>query len=57
MSLYEMIIGEYPELAETESFFNGTISLRDDSDGTGAYIETWNYSKPIPESLKDYLRK
>jgi len=57
MSLYELIIAEYPELADTNSFFDGTISLRDDSDETGAYIVAWNYSKPLPDSLKDYLRK
>ena len=57
MTLYELIIAEYPELQDSKDFLNGTISLRDDSDGNGAYIETWNYSKHIPDSLKDYLRK
>jgi len=52
MSLYDLIIAEYPELIDSASFYDGTIMLRDDSDGTGAYIETWNYSKPIPEGLK-----
>lgn len=52
MTLYELIIAEYPELTDSDDFLNGTISLRDDSDGLGAYIETWNYSKPIPAGLK-----
>jgi hypothetical protein len=56
MSLYELVIAEYPELETTDSFLNGTISLRDDSDGTGAYIAAWNYSKPIPASLSKYDR-
>jgi hypothetical protein len=29
----------------------GSILLRDDSDGQGAYIAKWDYSKPIPEGL------
>jgi hypothetical protein len=57
MNLYESIINYYPELINTQSlgmfdpFANGTIVLRDDSDGAGAYIEKWNYNKPIPEGL------
>jgi hypothetical protein len=27
------------------------IILQDDSDGVGAYIAEWKYSKPIPEGL------
>jgi hypothetical protein len=49
-SLYYVIIEEYPELTSID-FTNGTIGLRDDSDGVGPYIEIWNYSKPIPEGL------
>ena len=49
-SLYYVIIEEYPELAAID-FTNGTIGLRNDSDGVGEYIETWNYSKPIPDGL------
>jgi hypothetical protein len=49
-SLYHVIIQAYPELT-ADDFFNGTIALRDDSDGLGAYIEIWNYEQPIPEGL------
>jgi hypothetical protein len=49
-SLYYVIIEEYPELT-ADDFSNDTIALRNDSDGVGEYIETWNYSKPIPDGL------
>jgi hypothetical protein len=51
MNLYELIINEYPELENSEEFRNGNIILQDDSDGIGAYIREWNYSKSIPEGL------
>jgi hypothetical protein len=51
MSIYELITAEYPELIGTKSFFDGTITLRNDSDGVGDYIEEWNYDQPIPEGL------
>jgi hypothetical protein len=51
MSLYEQIIEGCPELATSDAFLNGTIILQDDSDGVGAYIAKWDYSKPIPEGL------
>jgi hypothetical protein len=51
MNLYELIINEYPELENSEEFRNGNIILQDDSDGIGAYIRKWNYSKPIPNGL------
>jgi len=39
----------YPELTDEDfSFFNGTITLQDDSDGKGTYIKFWNYIKPEP---------
>ena len=52
MGLFEDLVNALPEL--TINDFNpitGTIVLRDDSDGIGAYIEKWEYSKPIPEGL------
>lgn len=55
MSLYDKIILALPELEITPEEFDpekGTILLRDDSDGLGAYIEKWEYSKPIPAGLK-----
>ena len=51
MSLYETIINEYPELTDNDFGSKGTISLQDDSDGVGAYIKKWEYSKPIPDGL------
>jgi hypothetical protein len=50
MELNEIIIAAYPEFAEISLYESG-IYLQDDSDGAGAYIREWNYSKPIPEGL------
>ncbi len=52
MALYDEIIAIYTELTMSDLFGDGTIVLRDDSDGVGAYIEKWEYSKPIPDGLK-----
>jgi hypothetical protein len=53
MTLWEKIIAAYPELTDNDfSPIDGCIKLRDDSDGLGAYIEKWEYSKPIPDGLK-----
>ena len=52
MTLFERLVEAYPEL--TSEDFNpifGSILLQDDSDGFGAYIAKWEYSKPIPEGL------
>ena len=51
-NLYEIITNAYPEL-DVAAFhpLTGIISLRDDSDGEGAYIEKWEYTKPIPNGL------
>lgn len=53
MDLLNEIMAFYPDL--TTQDFNpetGSIYLRDDSDGQGAYIAKWEYSKPIPDGLK-----
>lgn len=53
MTLWEKIVEIYPEL--TNSDFDpmfGSILLRDDSDGNGAYIAKWEYSKPCPKEFK-----
>jgi hypothetical protein len=53
MELYEKIIETYPELADNGfSAFTKQVILQDDSDGQGAYIAKWEYSKPIPDGLK-----
>lgn len=52
MSLYETIIEAYQELTAADFEPEGCIKLRDDSDGVGAYIESWSYSNPIPKGLK-----
>ena len=50
-NLYEIVLETYPELANTKDLYNGTIILQNDSDGAGAYIAKWEYSKPIPDGL------
>jgi hypothetical protein len=58
MDLYNLVIAEFPELAKMDAEFltRGSIELRDELDGTGAFIAKWEYSKPLPESLKKYKR-
>jgi hypothetical protein len=51
MELWKKIIEAYPEIKPTDNFLQLGIHLQDDSDGIGAYIREWNYSKPIPEGL------
>ena len=51
MSLYDEIIEAYPELSDNDFGLNGSIRLRNDSDGLGDFIEKWEYSQPIPEGL------
>ena len=52
-TIFETIVETYPELLENRDLFrNGTITLQDDSDGSGVFIREWNYSKPIPNGLK-----
>lgn len=54
MTLYEQIIEALPELANKIHEFGifGSIELKDDSDGLGAYIAKWEYSQPLPEGMK-----
>lgn len=51
MTIYETIVAAYPELENADLFYLGII-LQDDSDGQGAFIAEWTYSKPIPAGLK-----
>jgi hypothetical protein len=51
MSLYNKIVEAYPELTDVDFGRQGTIRLRNDSDGLGDFIEKWEYSEPIPEGL------
>jgi hypothetical protein len=52
MELWEKIAETYPEIADDNfALLNKVIVLQDDSDGVGAYIAKWEYSKPIPEGL------
>ena len=51
MSLFDEIIAVYPELTDSDFLPRGVISLRNDSDGVGDFIEKWEYSKPLPEGL------
>jgi hypothetical protein len=52
MNLYELIIAEYPELADSDEFALGSIRLQNDADGAGDYIAKWEYSKPLPDGMK-----
>lgn len=52
MELWQQIIEAFPELNADDDFSKLGIYLQDDSDGFGAYIAKWNYSKPMPENLK-----
>ena len=53
MELWEKIAEAYPEIADNDyAAFCREIILQDDSDGKGAYILEWNYSKPLPAGLK-----
>lgn len=52
MTLWEQIMAIYPELTHDDFLTRGCIRLQDDSDGQGAYIAAWNYTKPIPDGLK-----
>jgi hypothetical protein len=54
MTLYDDLIVALPELADRSNEFliDGSIRLRDDSDGHGAYIEKWEYTKPLPAGFK-----
>jgi len=52
MKLWEKIVATYPETADNDfAAFSNEIRLQDDSDGVGAYIAKWEYSKPIPDGL------
>jgi hypothetical protein len=53
MTLYDDLLAALPELTNEDFHpITGTIELRNDSDGLGDYIKTWNYEKPIPAGLK-----
>ena len=51
MSLFNEIIEVYPQLTDADFGRQGSISLRNDSDGLGDFIEKWEYSQPLPEGL------
>ena len=50
--MYEKIIEVYPELINSDLFWDGTIMLQNDGDGAGDFIAKWSYEKPIPKGLK-----
>ena len=53
MTLWKTITEIYPELTDKDfHHLDGKILLQDDSDGNGAYIAKWEYSKPMPDGLK-----
>ena len=53
MTFCEDLMKALPELSLDDlAPITGTIMLQDDSDGEGAFIAKWEYSKPIPKGLK-----
>lgn len=50
--LIDEIMNIYPELTQEDFLPSGKIKIADDSDGTGEFIEKWEYSKPIPKGFK-----
>ena len=53
MTLWQKIIAIYPELTDADFHpIDGTINLKDDSDGLGAYIAKWNHAQPLPVGMK-----
>jgi len=53
MDLFEQLKAAIPALTNLDFVpGTGTIVLRDDSDGFGAYIDKWDYSQPLPEGFK-----
>ena len=52
MGLYEQILEAIPEIKATDCFPEIGIFLQDDSDGQGAFIAKWEYSKPLPDGMK-----
>lgn len=53
MTLYEKIIAEFPELEGSAEFISGCIRLQ--NDGENDYIAKWEYEKPLPKSLEQFL--
>lgn len=55
MTLYDKIITIYPSLSVSDfNFKDGTIELRNDSDGRGDYIAKWEHptlARPTQEQL------
>ena len=53
MTLYEKIMVIYPELTMRD--FMTCVSLRDNSDGAGAFIEKWEHPT-LPRPTEDQLQ-
>ena len=49
--LWQQIIATYPEIKPSDDFEALGIFLQDDSDGAGAFIAKWKYTKPIPNGF------
>jgi len=52
MDIYQTILAIYPDLQDSD--FETVISLRNDSDGRGDYIEKWDHpvhAEPTEEQL------
>jgi hypothetical protein len=52
MNLYDEIVKTYPFLTDLDfKPTTGLIQLSDDGDGV-QYISKWEYSEPLPDSMK-----
>lgn len=54
MELIELIKSEHPTVTDADFAFK--IQVRDDLDGTGAYIAKWDFSETMSKALKSYKR-
>lgn len=55
-TLYEKVIRNFPEL-EGNLLRTPEIILQNDADGKGDYIAKWDYSQPLPDELKPFLKQ
>ena len=59
MTLFDKIMRLYPELKPSDFYpYRGFITLRNDSDGSGDYVEHWNHPtflRPTQEQLDAFI--
>ena len=47
--MFNLITAIYSELTDMDFGYRGSIQIKDDSDGKGAYLSKWEYKKPLPK--------